>query len=293
MATLKAGKTRMINSSDIEIANAQGDTRGSQVCGNNALNEVIDYWNTHLNSTQFLDDENYSEGSPEFFARIETAFQRFPYKKELFDWIADLPGRKLLEIGCGLGNDLCQLARRGLDVTGIDIAPRAVHLARQHLASHGLSGDVSFGNCECLDYADDSFDIVYSSGVIQHTPDIEASIDEILRVLRPSGTLIIILYHRHSWFRLLSKLTGTNIEFADAEAPIIRTFSRSELRRLFGNAADVRITMEHYRPSPTVRRGVLSALFNRVFVPCYGSMPARLIRPFGWHAVVTGKKLST
>lgn len=255
-----------------------------------ALEQVVDYWNAHLNSTQFLGDSQIEEGSPEFFAEIEAGFDRFPYKAGLFDHIAELPGGRLLEIGCGLGNDLCQIARRHVDATGIDIAPRAVELAQQHLAMHNLNATVLLANCEDLPFASDSFDIVYSSGVIQHTPDINASVSEIFRVLRPGGTLVIILYHRYSWFNLLSKITRTNIEFADADAPIIRDFSRRQLRRLFRKATDLRITMEHFRASPTVRKGVLGTLFNRVFVPCYGVLPECVTRPFGWHAVVTGSK---
>lgn len=260
---------------------------------NGELEQVVDYWNAHLNSTQFLGDSPIEEGSPEFFAEIEAGFERFPYKAGLFDHIAQLPGGKLLEIGCGLGNDLCQIARRGLDATGIDIAPRAVELAQQHLASRDLKATVMRANCEDLPFASDSFDIVYSSGVIQHTPNIKAAAAEILRVLRPGGTLVIILYHRYSWFNLLSKLTRTNVEFADADAPIIRTFSKGQLRQLFRTATDLKITMEHFRPSPTVRKGALGALFNRVFVPCYGFMPECVIRPFGWHAVVIGNKAHT
>lgn len=265
-------------------------TRGVKAPTDNAeLSRVVDYWDTHLNATQFLGDTTLEAGSPEFFAAIEAAYDRFPYKQALFDRIASLPGNKLLEIGCGLGVDLCDFARRGLDVTGIDIAPQAVEMSRRHLAVHGLKGSVCVENCEKLSIENDAFDIVYSSGVIQHTPDIEAAVGEIMRVLRPGGTLIVVLYHKYSWFNLLSKLSGTNVEFADRDAPIIRTFSKRRLRRLFSEAKNLKITMEHYRPKPTIRKGALSFVFNRIFVPCYNAMPERVIRPFGWHAVVTGR----
>lgn len=266
---------------------ASGPPRDAQ---RDDLAQVVEYWNTHLNATQFLEGRPLEEGSVEFFDAVESSYERFGYKRPLFDWMATLPGKRLLEIGCGLGNDLCELARRGLDVTGIDIAPKAVEMTRRHLTVRGLPGTAEVQNCESLTLGDETFDIVYSSGVIQHTANLQAAVQEIFRVLRPGGTVVIVLYHRYSWFRFLARLSGTHVEFADRDAPIIRSFSRRELRRMFSTARDLRITMEHFRPQTTVRKGPLSGLFNRVFVPAYNLLPEALIRPFGWHAVVTGRK---
>ncbi len=273
-----------------EIVTASATSRPPHDAQHGDLAQVVEYWNTHLNATQFLEDQQIDEGSVEFFDAVESSYERFGYKGPLFDWMASLPGKRLLEIGCGLGNDLCALARRGLDVTGIDIAPKAVEMTRRHLEVRGLPGRAEVQNCESLTLDNETFDVVYSSGVIQHTADIQAAVDEIFRVLKPGGTLVIVLYHRHSWFKFLARVSGTHVEFADRDAPIIRSFSRRELRGLFSAAHDLKIIMEHFRPQPTVRTGLLGNLFNRVFVPSYNLLPEALIRPFGWHAIVTGRK---
>lgn len=111
----------------------------------------------------------------------------------------DWAGQHVLEIGCGLGTDLTQFARAGARCVGIDLTPRAVELCERHFAVHRLSGRFSVGDAENLAFGDQTFDLVYSHGVLHHTPDTERAIDEVHRVLKPGGTAIVMLYHRHSF----------------------------------------------------------------------------------------------
>jgi ubiquinone/menaquinone biosynthesis C-methylase UbiE len=111
-------------------------------------------------------------------------------------------GRRVLEIGVGMGADLVRFARAGADVSGVDLTERAVSIARERLARAGLTGDVRLADAESLPFHDASFDIVWSWGVLHHTPDTAEAIAEACRVLRPGGRLRVMLYHRRSWFAL-------------------------------------------------------------------------------------------
>ena len=106
---------------------------------------------------------------------------------------------KVLEIGCGLGTDGAQFAEAGAKYTGVDLTDAAVELARKRFELFNLAGDFRTADAENLDFADNSFDLVYSHGVLHHTPETGKAIKEIHRVLRPGGRAVVMLYHRDSY----------------------------------------------------------------------------------------------
>jgi SAM-dependent methyltransferase len=108
-------------------------------------------------------------------------------------------GLRVLEIGCGLGTDGAQFARAGAEYTGTDLTDAAVELARKCFDIFELPGHFRTADAEHLDFADESFDLVYSHGVLHHTPDTARAIREVHRVLRPGGRAIVMLYHRNSY----------------------------------------------------------------------------------------------
>ncbi len=108
-------------------------------------------------------------------------------------------GWKVLEIGCGLGTDGAQFAEAGADYTGVDLTEAAVDLARRRFELFDLPGKFQTADAENLAFPDDSFDLVYSHGVLHHTPETGKAIQEIHRVLRPQGRAVVMLYHRGSY----------------------------------------------------------------------------------------------
>ena len=108
-------------------------------------------------------------------------------------------GLRVLEIGVGMGADHLRFAEASPDrLIGLDLTPRAVTLTRQRAAALGAEVDVFVGDAEHLAFPDDVFDLVYSWGVLHHSPDTRAAIREVRRVLRPGGVARIMVYHRAS-----------------------------------------------------------------------------------------------
>lgn len=253
------------------------------------IEDVRRYWDSHLNQTQFLSAE-MTPGSDEFYQTLEK-INRYEYKPPLLREFAEgCAGQKLLEVGCGLGLELAQLAELGFEVTGVDLAPRAIKICQGYLEFRNVSGRVMVQNAENMDLPANYFDAIYSSGVIFCTPDIKRAIAEIWRVLRPGGRILIIFYHRRSWFYLLQRISHTNFEFETEDAPIINTYTKAEVRELFNRFSDIMIRTEYYYPTPTVRKGWLAAAYNRLFVPFMHMIPARFISEFGWHLVLMARK---
>ena len=96
-------------------------------------------------------------------------------------------GKSVLEIGVGLGADHQQFAQSGAVLTGLDLTQRAVGHTRRRLEAFGLHSSLSIGDAENLPFPDESFDVVYSWGVLHHSPDTQKAVDEAYRVLRYGG----------------------------------------------------------------------------------------------------------
>ena len=255
------------------------------------VEDVRSYWDSHLNLTQFLTAEGIAIGSEQFWTLLEQSLERYDYKASLFlNFAKGALGARLLEVGCGLGLELAKLGRLGFHVTGAELAPNAVRLCNDYLKKRQIVGEAVVQNAEAMDFADATFDAVYSSGVLQHTPDISKAIAEIWRVLKPGGKILIILYHRRSWFYFLHRLSGVSIEFQADEAPIINAYTKRELRQLFAKFRDVHVDCEYYYPKPSKRKGLAASLFNRMLVPLVRLLPRFLVKNYGWHLVLTGTK---
>ncbi len=225
--------------------------------------QVHDYWNARPCGTQFTTLE---WGSPEFFADVEkTRYASHPFMREVAEFDG-FRGKKLLEIGCGLGTDLINFARGGAIVSGIDLTERSIELVKERFAAEGREVDARAGDAEHLPFADETFDVVYSFGVLHHTPDIDAAIAEIHRVLKPGGRIIIMLYHRSSlrvWLgtplHALRQLRrrgewhggwGETMKewirvYDGADNPLGRAYTRDEADRMFRNFRDRRYSVCH------------------------------------------------
>lgn len=215
---------------------------------------VHDFWNEAA-----CGEKIYLAGSDreayESQARARYALE--PYIAELaaFDHSR---GRRVLEIGVGLGADHQRFAEAGCDLFGIDLTERAVAHTQQRLAAFSLSSRVAVGDAERLDFPDESFDVVYSWGVLHHSPDTARAMSEVLRVLKRGGTARLMIYHKWSlvglmlWVRyallgLRPWLSLREVYARYLESPGTKAYSIGEARALLAGFSEIttRIVLSH------------------------------------------------
>ncbi len=154
------------------------------------------FWQAHPCGTKFAEA---SPGTRRFYELVEEHRYRKEWHIPAAADFSSARDKRVLEIGCGLGTDGAQFALAGADYTGIDLTDAAVDLARQRFDVFNLPGTFRTADAENLDFPDESFDVVYSHGVLHHTPDIVRAVQEVHRVLRPGGRAVVMLYHRDSY----------------------------------------------------------------------------------------------
>ncbi|HEV2837133.1 MAG TPA: class I SAM-dependent methyltransferase [Pyrinomonadaceae bacterium] len=154
------------------------------------------FWQEHPCGTKFADAE---PGSRRFYELVEAHRYEKEWHIPIAAGFAHAKDLAVLEIGCGLGTDGAEFAKAGAHYTGIDLTEAAVDLARRRFETFYLRGSFRVGDAERLDFPDETFDLVYSHGVLHHTPDTQAAVGEIHRVLRPGGRAVVMLYHRDSY----------------------------------------------------------------------------------------------
>jgi len=153
------------------------------------------FWDAYQPGFRFSEHE---PGSAEFFAEVERhRYQLEPHIPEL----AQFPrweGRDVLDVGCGIATDGIQFARHGARYTGVDLSMTALDLARRRFELEGLPAEVLAAPANDLPFGDESFDLVYSHGVIHHMEDTRGTVQEFHRILRPGGSALVMVYHRNS-----------------------------------------------------------------------------------------------
>jgi SAM-dependent methyltransferase len=251
----------------------------------NRIEEVRAYWDHRIHD---LEITRHPVGSRGFFDDLDQYhFEKLHHLLRLVDF-KGYAGRRVLELGCGAGVDLARFAKGGAVVTGVDLAPSAIALARSNFEQQELPGDFQVANGEHLPFPDASFDLVFAHGVVQYTADPPRFVDECRRVLKPGGEAIFQVYNRISWLNALSKLMKVGLEHEDA--PVLLKFSIGEFRRLLSGFLDVRIVPERFPVRSRLHGGWKGALFNTFFVGTFNALPRPLVRRFGWHLLAFCRK---
>jgi SAM-dependent methyltransferase len=153
------------------------------------------YWNAKPCDSEFSAREKLSR---EFFLEVERERYRLQgHIPALIDAIA-WRGRRVLEIGTGVGTDARRIIGRGGIYTGVNVDAGSTHATASALYTFGLPGGVLQADATALQFPDRSFDVVYTFGVLHHIPNVERAIAHIRRVLKPGGELVAMLYNRTS-----------------------------------------------------------------------------------------------
>ena len=253
-------------------------------------------WNNLACGTENA-DENRQAGSLEFFERMAKRRYSIDYWVPKALEFSSMAGKKVLEIGHGMGCDLVHAARAGGVVHGVDLTPNHHEIAKKHFAANGLEADLRLCDASDLPFASNSLDIVYSLGVLHHTDDTIRCIGEAYRVLKPGGTFIVALYHfwslnhlalllrRGLWQGDLKRLGYRNLlslveSGADGVTirPLVKLYSRREMKTILSDFSKLDIAIRGFNHRPFVGPAAASGL------------RALLEKRWGWYVVATAIK---
>ena len=215
--------------------------------------------------------------------------------------------KRVLEIGCGIGTDTMNFARHGARVTAVDLSEKSLEMARKRAEVYGLSDRIRFchGSGEALTdvLPAERYDLVYSFGVIHHTPHPDRVLEQIRNYVRPGSAVKIMVYHRYSWkvfwilmtygkgrFWRLAEMVARHSE-AETGCPVTYTYTKRELRELLERKGfRVKQTqVEHifpYRIQDYVKYSYVKEWYFRWMpAPLFQALERRL----GWHLCVTAE----
>jgi 2-polyprenyl-3-methyl-5-hydroxy-6-metoxy-1,4-benzoquinol methylase len=267
------------------------------------IDQVRDYWNARPCNIRHSPQPVGSRG---YFDEVEA---RKYFVEPHIPGFADFPrwnGGRVLEIGCGIGTDTINFARAGARVTAVDLSEQSLELARRRAEVFGLTDKITFAAADAERLSEsirpESYDLVYSFGVIHHTPHPDRVIDQVRRhFIRPEGEFRLMVYHRSSWkvlrillaegkgaFWKLDELVARNSE-AQTGCPVTYTYTPASARKLLRGFRVESMFVDHifpYRVNDYVRYRYVMNWYFRVLPK---ALFRGLERRFGWHLCVTAR----
>lgn len=255
-----------------------------------SIEEVRDYWNRRpcniRHSQKVVGTKDYFD---EVEARKYFVEPHIPGFAEFDKW----NGKKVLEVGCGIGTDAVNFARAGADYSAIELSVESIEIAKNRFKVFDLEGNFQLLNGENLSqsFTHNSFDLVYSFGVIHHSPNPRAIIQEVRNVIKDDGELRIMLYARKSWKSAMID-AGFDQPEAQSGCPIAFVYEEQEVENLLGGLFKVtEIRQDHIFPF------VVENYVNYEYElqPWFNAMPNEMFRAletnFGWHMLITAKPI--
>lgn len=217
---------------------------------NNEKLAVKDFWNENsCGEVLYLKGE---DGLEAFTHQSAMRYKLEPYILTFADFESTV-NKKVLEIGVGLGADHQKFAEAGAQLIGIDLTDKAIAYTRRRFSIFGLNSELYVADAENLPFANQSFDVVYSWGVIHHSPDTPKVVNEIFRVLNKGGEARIMIYHTRSivgymlWLRygllkLRPFITLKEIYDNYLESPGTKAYTVKEAQQMFRQFSKVQIS---------------------------------------------------
>ena len=252
------------------------------------IDDVKDYWNRQPCNVKHSKKD---VGSVEYFDEVErkryTAEPHIPAFADFASW----KGKKVLEVGCGLGTEGINFARAGAKYTATDLSSESLNLATQRFSVYNQKGDFYLGNSEELTsfLPRQKFDLIYSFGVIHHSPNPGKIFDQIYEYMDDDSILKIMLYAKDSWKGYMID-AGYDQPEAQYGCPIANMYTDSEVRELMMGFDVLSVEQDHifpYQIKPYKEgKFVKEPWFEAMPDPMFNSLKKRL----GWHLLITARR---
>ena len=179
------------------------------------IESVQNYWNSRPCNIRH---SNKEIGTREYFEEVENRKYFVEPHIPVFADFTKWSGKKVLEIGCGIGTDTVNFAKNGADLTSVDLSSESLKLAKNRLDVYGLKANLLFANAEKLsDYViPEKYDLVYSFGVLHHTPDPLAAFKEVKKYMGPESEFRMMVYYKGA-LKVFQILEDYDFNYSDAE----------------------------------------------------------------------------
>jgi len=248
---------------------------------------VSDYWNRRPCNLRHSQAEI---GSRTYFDEVETRkYMVEPHIPEFADF-ARWKGKRVLEIGCGIGTDSTNFARSGADYSGVEGSSESLDLTKKRFKVFGLEGKFYLGNAEELTdlLPPQKFDLIYSFGVIHHTPNPSRVMEAARHYLRMDSEFRLMLYAKHSWKAAMID-AGMDQSEAQTGCPISFTYTKEEVATLMHGYEIIDTRQDHIFPF-VIEKYVR---YEYELQPWFAAMPKEMFRALeqrlGWHLLVRAR----
>ena len=253
---------------------------------NPTITDVQQFWDARPCNVRH---SNHALGSIDYFDEVEK--RKFFVEPHIvsFSEFPKWAGKRVLEIGCGIGTAAVNFVRNGAIYSGVELSGTSLHLTRQRFKVYNLSGEFYQANAEELSSTVpiQPYDLIYSWGVLHHSPRPDLIMAEIKKYLASGSTLKLMVYATNSWKNYMID-AGLDQPEAQSGCPIAYTYTHDELLRMLGKDFDiVDIHQDHIFPYQ------VEPYKNKQYIqqPWFEAMPLKMLnvlqQKLGWHLMVT------
>lgn len=252
-----------------------------------SLKEVQDFWNARPCN---LRHSNAPVGTQQYFDEVEErkyfVEPHIPAFADFTSWAS----KRVLEIGCGMGTDATNFARNGAIYTGVELSSESLKLARQRFEVFGLKGRFLEGNAEEIDQLlkGETFDLIYSFGVLHHTPNLDKALNGIRSLMNPNSIFKMMVYAENSW---KSAMISAGLDQPEAQygCPIANTYTRHQITEILNKSGFSVETIEQDHVFPYVVEEYKKYVYVREV--WFQNMPPEVFQALeknlGWHLLIT------
>ena len=251
------------------------------------IDEVIKYWDTRPCNIRHSDQQL---GSKEYFDEVEKRKYLVEPHIPIFAEFSRWKGKKVLEIGCGIGTDAINFARAGADYTALELSKESLKLTQSRFKLFKQQGKFYLGNAEELESIVplEKYDLIYSFGVLHHTPNPDKAVRAIAKYMSHGSVLKIMLYAKNS---LKSWMIEAGLDQPEAQTgcPVANTFTRDDVEALLTKFRITKFEQDHIFPYEVDEY----KNYRHVKKEWVLNMPPELFKllegKIGWHLLVTAE----
>ena len=251
-----------------------------------SIQDVINYWNTRPCN---IKHSNKVIGSKEYFNEVSE--RKYKVEPHIIDFanFKKYNEKEVLEVGCGIGTAAQSFIENGAIYKGIDISEESIKIARQRLDIFHLNGTLEINNIEEMIKNNNQYDLIYSFGVLHHTPDIKKAIENIYNMLKDNGEFKLMLYAKNSWknYSINDKLDQYE---AQSNVPIAYTYSNDDIYKLLEKFFNIKIIQTHIFPYKINEYKTYEYVKENYFECMSKELFECLEKNLGWHLCITCNK---